>query len=164
MIFKNFIDFILLETRSILDTGVVENLARRVKGMINNNPNGNLAKITCAASLAHHGLLDSVLEMWLWDVNLTSVPTEHLASLVSRVTWHVYIKNISGCDLVVMMDSVNSKRLSICKQSLGCEETQALVRAMELRVEKVALYHKMTLDISVLMEYSVQGKCRSVKW
>ena len=164
MIFKNFIDFILLETRSILDTGVVENLARRVKGMINNNPNGNLAKITCAASLAYHGLLDSVLEMWLWDVNLTSVPTEHLASLVSRVTWHVYIKNISGCDLVVMMDSVNSKRLSICKQSLGCEETQALVRAMELRVEKVALYHKMTLDISVLMEYSVQGKCRSVKW
>ena len=79
MIFKNFIDFILLETRSILDTGVVENLARRVKGMINNNPNGNLAKITCAASLAYNGLLDSVLEMWLWDVNLTSVPTEHLA-------------------------------------------------------------------------------------
>ena len=100
----------------------------------------------------------------MWDVNLTSVPTEHLASLVSRVTWHVYIKNISGCDLVVMLDSVNSKRLSICKQSLGSEETQTLVRAMELRVEKVALYHKMTLDISVLMEYSGQGKCRSVKW
>ena len=38
-----------------------------------------LPEITTAASLAHHGLLRSVEDMWLEDVDLASVPAEHLA-------------------------------------------------------------------------------------
>ena len=45
-----------------------------------------IPEIRAAASLAHHGLLGSVFEMWLRDVDLTSVPAEHLASLASCVT------------------------------------------------------------------------------
>ena len=100
--------------------------------------------------------------MDLRDVDLTSAPAEHLASLAYSVTGYVYIDNVSGCGLVTILDSVNSKELEISNQSLGSEETQALVRAMESRVEQVGLDFKVTLDIRDLMEYNGQGKCREV--
>jgi len=98
------------------------------------------------------------------NVDLTSVPAEHLASLVSCVTGGVLIENVSGCDLVNILDSVNCECLSISYQSLDSEETQALVRAMESRVEELELEegHWMTLEIRDLMDYSGQGKCRKV--
>ena len=52
--------------------------------------------------------------------------------------------------------------MSIYSQSLWSEETQALVRAMESCLEQVWLYDGVTLDISDLMEYSGQGKCRKI--
>ena len=102
--------------------------------------------------------------MRLPNVDLTSVPAEHLASLASSVTGRVTIMNVSGSDwdLVTILDSVKSEELVICRQSLDSEETQALVRAMESRVERVRLYYKVTLDIRDLMEYSGQGKCRKM--
>ena len=48
-------------------------------------------------------------------------------------------------------------------QSLGSEETQALVRAMESRVEEVHLCAELTLDIKILLEYNGQGKCMEVR-
>ena len=98
-----------------------------------------LSEITCAASLAHHRLLGSVNVMRLHDVDLTSVPAEHLASLASCVTMRVAIRNVSGCGLVTILDSVNCAQLVITDQSLGCEETQALLWAMESGVKKVVL-------------------------
>ena len=118
--------------------------------------------ITCAASLVHHGVLRSVRRIGLVRVDLTSVPTEHLASLVSSVRWCVTIENVSGCDLVTILESVKSKALSMGHQSLGSEETRALVRAMESRVEEVHLCSELTLDMRVLMEYNGQGKCTVV--
>ena len=47
--------------------------------------------------------------------------------------------------------------------SLGSKETQALVQAMESHVTWVMLFAGVTLDIRDLMEYSGQGKCRSVE-
>ncbi len=101
--------------------------------------------------------------MELCDVDLTSVPAEHLASLASCVMWAVTIKNVSGGDLVTILDSVKSDWLDIKQQSLGSEETQALVRAMEQGVERVDLYVGVTLEIRDLMEYSGQGKCGKVE-
>jgi len=118
--------------------------------------------ITYAASLAHHGLLGSVTVLHLCDDYPTSLPTEQLDSLVSSVTEWVDIENVSGCDLVTILDSVKSKELDISRQSLGSEETQALVRAMESRVEEMELY-EVTLDIRDLMKYNGQGKCREVR-
>ena len=123
----------------------------------------SLPVITCAASLAHRGLLGSVRGMSLCKVDLTSVPAEHLASLASSVTGGVVIIDVSGCDLVTILDSVKSELLDIIYQSLGSEETQALVRAMETGVEKVWLHYKVTLDIRELIEYNGQGKCKEVR-
>ena len=53
--------------------------------------------------------------------------------------------------------------LYIRRQSLGIEETQALVQAMESGVEKVELAEAVTLDIEALVEYSGQGVCRELE-
>ena len=53
--------------------------------------------------------------------------------------------------------------MSIRRQSLGSEETQALVLAMESHEERVGLNEEVTLDIRVLIEYSGQGKCISLE-
>ena len=148
----------MLEMQGVLASGVLENLTDRVKVEMIGNSN-NLPVITCAARLAHHGYLGSVNRMTLSNINLTSVPAEHLASLASSATGWVDIHNVSGCDLVTILDSVKSDRLIILKQSLGNDETRALVRAMESRVEKVMLDGMVTLDIGSLMDYSGQGKC-----
>ena len=50
----------------------------------------------------------------------------------------------------------------IIRQSLGREETLALVQAMESRVKMVRLSGEVTLDINALIEYSGQGVCRDV--
>ena len=152
---------IIKESRGILDTGKIENMVKRVQEMINTYPS-NLLEITLAANLAYHGVLESVERLVLSNVDLTSVPAEHLASLVSIVMGRVTIDIVSGCGLVNILDSVESEMLAISRQSLDIEETQALVQAMESGVEKMLLYEGVTLDIRVLTEYSGQGKCRAV--
>ena len=81
--------------------------------------------------------------MRLPNVDLTSVPAEHLASLASSVTGRVSIRNVSG-DLVTFLDNVKSEQLVI-RQNLGSEETQALMQAMESRVKEVKLDKGVTL-------------------
>ena len=107
----------------------------------------------CAASLAHHGLLGSVRDLDLILVDLSPVPAQHLASLASCVTRRLNIEKVSGCDLVSLLSSLKCGNLTIYDQSLGREETQALVQAMESRVEKVELGNEVTLDIDTLIEY-----------
>ena len=150
--------FIILETRGILDPGLIESRAMLVRGMITYGQN-NLPVISSAANMAHHGMLGPVQEMRLCEVDLTSVSAEGLASLASCVTDCVQIENVRGCGLVTFLDSVKSNQLTISSKSLGSEETRALVRAMESRVEKVHLHGEVKLDISLLIEYSGKGKC-----
>ena len=135
-------------------------LADKVKGMLTRGFS-DLPVITCAASLAHHRLLGSasVKGIVLRD-DLTSVPADHLAPLTSSVTGSVYISDVSGCDLVTILDFVKSAGLWITSQSLDREETQALVRAMESRVQQLGLNGGVTLDTGALTSYSGEGECR----
>ena len=123
----------------------------------------SLPEITAAASLAHHGFLRSAKKLYLRDVDLASVPAEHLASLASCMTDYVVISNVSNTDLTTILDSSKSEVLRINKQSLSTEETQALVRAMA-NVERVFLGDDVTIDISTLVTYSGRGKCKMVEF
>ena len=123
--------------------------------------------ITTAASLAHHGL-HGKLKIRSLDLedDLSSLPVEHLTSLISLVEYQLLIRNVSGCDLVTILDSAKCERLKIESQHLGTEETQALVQAMESGVPYLLLgggggdkAGEMTLDIEALVKYSGQGKC-----
>ena len=118
--------------------------------------------IRTAASLAHLGLLRSN-KMWMFqDMDLNSVPADHLASLVSCVTNRVVMLNVSntGSDLVSFLDSVKSRELVIGSQSLSSEETRALVRAMESRVTQVSLGKGGEVSlVTALSQYSGRGRC-----
>ena len=132
----------------------------------------DLSVITCAASLAHHGVLGSVHFLRLRsDVNLASIPGDHLASLASCVTWGVSIRNHRDCDLVSILARVNCPVTIFSQQSLGSEQIKALVRAMESRVSSVCLGDEdedddesspLTRDDVDLTEYSGQGKCEVI--
>ena len=116
------------------------------------------------ASLAHHGMLDSVKNIVLLNLDLTSVPTEHLAALASCVTGCVVINNVSNYDLNSFLASLKCPWLGISNQTLSSEETRALVWAMESGVEDVKLGNmgEVSLDITALTQYSGEGKCLSV--
>ena len=92
-----------------------------------------------------------------------------LSSLVSHATVLLELKDVSGCDLVRLLDNAlllkdANEGLFISEMSLGTEETKALVRAMETRVEKVTLGDRgeICLDIGALMKYSGKGKCANL--
>ena len=61
------------------------------------------------------------------------------------------------------MTSLKCIDLTIISQSLGREETQALVQAMESGVEDLNLGKEVTVDIEALIQYSGQGVCSSVR-
>ena len=128
----------------------------------------SVPKIVTAASLTHHGMLDSVQWLILYDVDLASVPAEHLASLASCASCRLYISNVSNSDIFSILDSVKCKQLHISRQTLSTEETRALVRAMEAQVEMVRLgfegWREVNLDITTLTQYNGQGKCRRLDY
>ena len=152
--------FLILVTSGHLSTDVIESLAARIRAKWGYGHSPCVPEITSAASLAHHGLLRSVERMSLWDVDLSSVPAEHLASLANCVTGVVGIGNVSNTDLISFLDRSKSEWLHISNESLSTAETQALVRAMA-NVARVFLGSggEVTLDMSTLVTYDGQGRC-----
>ena len=75
-----------------------ESQAAEIREKWGDNDDDTLPEIANAASLAHHGILGSVKSMDLENVDLASIPAEHLASLASCVTEDVNIDNI--CDII----------------------------------------------------------------
>ena len=161
------ISFLILVKSGHLRTSVIESLAARFRAKwVFDYSHPSIPEITTDASLAHHGLLSSVTAMFLRDVDLASVPAEHLASLAACVTADVVIWNISNTDLTSILDSSKCGGLYIRNQSLSTKETLALVRAME-NMEMVALgeyMEEVTLDISSLVTYDGRGKCENVRF
>ena len=125
----------------------------------------DLQKVTFAASLAYHGCIKTIRNLDLRHIDLTSIPADHPATLVSCVTCEVTIMNtVTGFDLVRFIDSLRCEWLYI-GVIMGTEETQALVRAMESHLVNVRIRGswKMTLDIAELTKYSGQGKCSHIQ-
>ena len=138
----------------LVKAGVFQKEIKRIqkwwkRTILNNNPNPNtVPEITTAASLAYHGLLGSVAYASL-NGDLSTVPAEHQISLTSSVTECLEIDNVRGCDLVGVLDSsIKCKQINIRDQSLGSEETQALIRAIMSR-EGSAGYVDVESDVKV---------------
>ncbi len=157
---------IIVEARGILDTKVIERLHGRLHKRNKWDPNGReyLYEIKYAASLAHQGLLGSFKyhELTLHG-DLSSVPDEHLASLVSAVGDSLEINNVRGCDLVTILDSIKCESLYI-NQSLGSKETQALVRAIESWLTVVRLDYVTNSFMDKFREWKLVTIARSRNW
>ena len=152
--------------KGILNSEVIKNTAARIREMNDGRyPVPSLEFITCSAALAHHGLLGAVNYVTFGDVDrnklvdLSTIPAHHLVSLISSATRGVRIDHVTGCDLVSLIDSLKCKELTIILlRTLGMEETQALLQAMESRVEVVEL-SLVEISIEALTKYSGRGVC-----
>ena len=155
----------ILESRGIIDTELLEKQSNKVKRMMSNRwcqcqTRRNLPGI---ASLAHQRLLGRVPKLVLRDVDLTSVPAKHLASLAASVWWSVEIRNVSGCDLVTILDNIRIQDLFISRQRLSSKETEALLQALVSNVQRVwqvRLDIMVILDNTILIMYSGYGEER----
>ena len=125
-----------LEIRGIT-IPVLKSLRIRMRNVLKDpfSPIDSVYGIRCAASLAYHRLLRSVEYLGLYDIDLSSVPTKHLSSLVSCVTETVKIQGVRGLDLVNLFQSIKSQKLQIFNQRLGTEETQAHVSRSKTNVK-----------------------------
>ena len=118
----------------------------------------NLEFIKCAANLAHRELIDELECIRLGNTNtldvtdLSTIPTHHLSSLVASAVGDVYIANVTGCDLVTIINSLQCDVLDIFNQRLGREETKALGVAMKYRVSQVVMLDEVELDVKVLTD------------
>ena len=100
---------IQLEANGILPASVIGNLAEslnlrfdRIFYRISERD------IRCGAFLSHQEKLGSMERMWLLDVDLASVPTQHMVSLIACMTKLLVIHTIGGCNLVSLLDSVST--------------------------------------------------------
>jgi len=128
-------------------------------------------KILSLASFAYHGVLQQVSELSLCRegggvVDLGFVPTDHLRTLIPCVKERIDMGNVTGYDVTSFLDSVNCTNL-LLKPTLNQEETDALVRAMNTRVDHVSLADLGSLSFDVdtlrsLTKYKGDGKCSTI--
>ena len=153
---------------------MIENLIERVKKefmFIKKRPKyivkltlteRSLEEVTLVASMAHHGLLGFFESIVLKDLDLRSVPSDQLAPLFSNVTRRVDFWNISGCG--PFMDILKCDVVGVFGQSLGIEETRALVQAMETRVRMITLGGCVTLHWTRRPCSSTAAKGGAASW
>ena len=82
--------FLWLESRGILRTDKIASLVKKFSSLRGFR---ELQQITCAASLAHHGYIRFIEDLKLERLDLSSIPANNLASLVSCVTpqmWYIW--------------------------------------------------------------------------
>ena len=157
--------------RGILNTEVIDKMKERIRERIRSD-GPSLPEITCAASMAHHVHGPPTFE-WSWsvtladDFDLSSVPPDHLESLISYCVGRTLkiSNNVRGSGLVSILSNVAGCRgLFIDNQTLDVEETEALVKGMESDGWGLTLILRegVTLDIKTLTTYSGQGQCHGV--
>ena len=155
----------------------VERLVAKIRAIFYPHPYPlNVSHIADAASLAHHGFLGSVRGLSMKKVYLSSMPIEHLVSLVAcvkkklvDVVFHNFPKGRYDGYLLAILDNVQCECLSVTVQWLGTKGTRALVRAMRTRVRKLCVglggffggieeAHRL----KELIKYDGKGKCEQV--
>ena len=174
----------IVKAMSLVESGNLQSQVLEELGKFTEKETNNygLKQISALASLAYHGVHNSVEELYLISnerlcslslfgaynfhpLDLGFVPVEHLQALVPCVTGSVFITNVINYDMTSLLDSLQCKELHLA-QILNQDETEALVRAMTSRVEIVHLGNRdgvTSLDVDTLTKYKGDGKCREVQ-
>ena len=167
----------IVKSLSLVESGNLQMLdPEEIRGILELSRHSR-GKIASLASFAHHGVIQEVSELSLCSngyenhyhdpygiLDLGFVPGEHLQALVPCVTDFIKIKNVTGCDVTSLLDSINCTELHLT-QKLNQDETDALVRAMATRVDDVSLGGPgvvMSLNVDTLTQYKGDGKCRAI--
>ena len=102
--------------------------------------------------------------MVLWNIYISRIPPDSLASLATRVNWRVYINDVIG-DLTPIVGNIKCEVLSISNVYLSSEVIQCLVTAMRNKVVGVVLgdWGDVLMNIELLTQgYNGRGRCRYV--
>ena len=155
---KLYIFLFFVESRGFLQTELIESLVKWTKDKLQSFRPPLLHEIATAASLANHGVLGSVESVNLKNVDLASVPAEHLASLASCVTVAVGIINVSNTDLSPILDNIKCKWLRVnYRRSLGSEETQALVQDQNQKIQYIDVI--VSLKFNLILRVIIHCAC-----
>ena len=114
------------------------------------------------AALAKHGIITQLRRLVLCHLDISAVPAEDMARLVTCVQELVYIDNVTG-PLGPILGNVKCDILNINNMVLGTEQTQSLLAAMVTGVREVRLWGGVTLDMGTLALYDGTGECGSVQ-
>ena len=111
----------------------------------------SLDMVKSGAALAKHGIITQLRGLVLCNLDISAVPAEDMASLVTCAQVSVMIDNVTG-PLGPILGNVKCDILSI-NMVLGTEQTQSLVAAMVTGVKLVGLQGGVTLDLGTLAQY-----------
>ena len=117
-------------------------------------------ELAAAAALASRGYMPPVPDMWLDLINLDLIPPSDLGALASLATQRVRLLSVRGNPSPVL-GGLNCHQLHV-DTSLSTSSTVALVEAMKRGVEDVTLYRPEAVDMTELVRYGGDGRCRSV--
>ena len=117
-------------------------------------------ELAAAAALASRGYMPPMLDMTLKWLNLDLIPPSDLGALASLATQMVHIFFVRGNPSPVL-GGLNCHHLTV-DTSLSTSSTLALVEAMKIGVEYVTLYRPEAVDMTELVRYGGDGRCRSV--
>ena len=117
-------------------------------------------ELAAAAALASHGYMPPVPDMELEWLNLDRIPPTDLGALASLVTQEVGIYSVRGNPSPLLV-GLNCHQLTV-DTSLSTSSTLALVNAMKRGVKEVTLWDPEDVDMTELVRYGGDGRCRSV--
>ena len=122
-------------------------------------------ELAAAAALASRGYMPPVLDMtlnaWLNNLDLDLIPPSDLGALASLATQRVHLHSVRG-NPSPLLGGLNCHQLLWTRASLSTSSTVALVEAMKRGVEDVTLYRPEDVDMTELVRYGGDGRCRSV--
>ena len=119
-------------------------------------------ELAAAAALASRGYMPPMLDITLEDerLNLDLIPPSDLGALASLATQRVRLLSVRGNPSPVL-GGLNCHQLHV-DTSLSTSSTVALVDAMKIGVEEVTLWDPEDVDMTELVRYGGDGRCRSV--
>ena len=119
-------------------------------------------ELAAAAALASRGYMPPMLDITLEDerLNLDLIPPSDLGALASLATQMVHLFFVRGNPSPVL-GGLNCHQLHV-DTSLSTSSTVALVDAMKIGVEEVWLWDPEDVDMTELIRYGGDGRCRSV--
>ena len=121
----------------------------------------SMIELETAALLAQEEYLTSMKFITIKDKNTIDIPSDQMHKLASIVTRKVLIDNMAPASRVSgILANVQCPWIELCYMELKKEETQALVTAMRVRVQRVELVEDVTLNIEEFTQYDGQRCCR----
>ena len=144
----------------ILPSEILVRKGEDIKTSLDDIPSLDVVK--SGAALAQHGFITQVPELNLYNLDISAVPAEDMASLVKCVQVWVIIDNVTG-PLGPILGNVKCDRLYIDNTMLGAGQTESLVAAMVTGLKGVGLWGGATLDMETLGQYDGTGECGRVE-